>query len=233
MQTQNDSPDSPVHLFVDLANVVGGARCAAELIGEDPRAVRVDASALFRLMAAGRPVASAILVVNSGVPESVLGHWRPLFQVLKVESGVDSGLDQAADEILQNRMFLAFMQPGPVGTIVVATGDGAGWRRGIGFIPTLTAARRVGFGVEVLSFRDNLNPQLRAIAEDEGVLVELDPYYDGLTFIEGFRWRREMRLHHRPTSAPDPLEAGYRQWSSPLPAPAPGSVPIDQTGGFA
>lgn len=198
-----------VHLFLDLSNITCGARSAASQAGDDAGQVRLHAQNLHRLMAAGRPVASATLIANAGIPETVLAHWRQLFTVVKVESGRESGLDQAADEVLQNRMFLLLLRPEPPSVIVVATGDGAGWRRRIGFVPTLIAARRRGFGVEVLTFRQQTNPRLRALAERMGVVVWLDSYYGRITFLEGLRGALPVFLHRRPTTEPrawDPAE---------------------------
>jgi hypothetical protein len=208
MDTQIATPERPVHLFLDFSNITCGARAAAVRAGDDPSRVRLHAESLFRLMAAGRPVASATLVANAGVGEAVLAHYRPDFEVITVESGRDTGRDQAADEILQNRQFLAISRPEPPGVIVVATGDGAGWHRGVGFVPTLTVARRHGYGVEVLSFSDQLHPRLRAFAECTGVVIDLDRYYGQITFLEGLRSPLPLLLHHRPTAEPHPWRPG-------------------------
>jgi hypothetical protein len=208
MNVQIAQPETPVHLFLDLSNITCGARDAAAREGDDSFRVRLHAQNLYRLMAAGRPVASATLVANAGVPEAVLARWRPLFTIVTAESGRDSGLDEAADEKLQNRLFLLLLRPEPPAIIVVATGDGAGWRRGIGFVPTLTAARRRGFGVEVLAFRNQLNPRLRALGNRAGVVVDLDRYYGRITFLEGLRGAQSVFLHHRATTTARPWRSG-------------------------
>ncbi len=206
MNPQNVSPEPPVHLFLDFSNVTCGARANAAREGDDAGRARLHAENLFRLMAAARPVASATLVANAGVPEAVLAHWRRRFTIVTAESGTVSGLDQAADEKLQNRIFLSLDRPEPPAIIVVATGDGAGWRREIGFVPTLIAARRHGFGVEVLSYMDQINPRLRALGDRMGVVVWLDEYYGRITFLEGLRGALPLLLHHRRTAAPRPWQ---------------------------
>lgn len=85
-------------------------------------------------------------------------------------------------------------------------GDGAGWRDNRGFIPTLIAARRQGFGVEVVSFAASLNPALRHLAEAAGMLVELDDYYFAVTFLEGLRRPEPILLHHRAVAHPSPWQ---------------------------
>lgn len=208
MITQSITPEPPVHLFLDFSNITFGARTAAVRSGDEASRVRLHTENLYRLMAAGRPVASATMVANSGVPEAVLAHWRRFFTIVTAESGRDSGLDQAADEMLQNRIFLQLLRPEPPAIIVVATGDGAGWQRGIGFVPTLIVARRRGFGIEILTFRDQSNPRLLALGNRMGVVVLLDPYYGRITFLQGLRGALPVLLHHRPTAAPRPWEPG-------------------------
>jgi hypothetical protein len=138
-------------------------------------------------MAAGREVASATLVANAHVPDEALRHFRRFFQVEQVEVGRWSGTEQAADETLQNRLLPRALRPETAGTIVLATGDGAGWRAGLGFCPSLVVARRRGLGIEVLAFSPSLNPGLRRLAEATGIVVDLDRQYHAITFIEAGR----------------------------------------------
>jgi hypothetical protein len=202
------TPEPPVHLYLDFSNVTCGARDVGARRGDEANRVRLHARNLYRLMAAGRPVASATLVANAGVSPAVLAHWRALFTVVTTESGAGSGLDQAADEILQNRLMLQLFRPDPIGVIVVGTGDGAGWRRDIGFEPTLVAARRFGYGVEVLAFQNQIHPRLRALASRAGAFIDLDRYYGRITFLEGLRTALPVFLHHRPTASSRPWQAG-------------------------
>ena len=198
--------EPPVHLFVDLSNVFLGARETAAAFHEYGAALRLSAEHLHRVMAAGRPVASATLVANALVPEAALRRFRPWFRIIRAETGRQTGTEQAADQLLQNAIFLELLQPVEPGVIVLATGDGAGWRDGRGFIPTLIAARRLGFGVEVVAFAASLNPALRDLAESVGMLVELDDYYYAVTFLEGLRWPEFILLRHRATAQPRPWD---------------------------
>lgn len=184
----SDQPNlGQVHLFVDLANVWCGARDEATNHREPRQLLRLSAEGLFRTMAAGREVASATLVANAHVPDEAVHHFRRFFQVEQVEVGRWSGTEQAADETLQNRLLLTALRPETVGTIVLATGDGAGWRVGLGFCPALVVARRRGLGIEVLAFSSSLNPSLRRLAEATGIVVDLDRQYHAITFIEAGR----------------------------------------------
>ncbi len=124
-----------VHLFVDLSNVYLGAQASAVDFEEYGPAVRLSAENLHRVMAAGRPVASATLVANALVPEAALRHFRPWFRIVRAETGRQTGTEVAADQILQNALLLELVRPQEPGVIVLATGDGAGVARRPGVRP--------------------------------------------------------------------------------------------------
>jgi hypothetical protein len=200
------SDNDKVHLYVDGTNIFRCAQATAAYFGDPEMAMRLHAEHLRAVMAAGREVASATLVANVGVPEAVRRHFERCFDVITVEFGTNSGSEQAADEVLQNRLLLNLWRSEP-GVAVVATGDGAGWAHGIGFTQALVAARERGFGIEVLAFRAGLNPRLRLLAESSGCFVELDAHYRSITFLEGLRSAEAVNLRHRPTAEPHPWTA--------------------------
>ncbi|HEY3545593.1 MAG TPA: hypothetical protein VGK17_05835 [Propionicimonas sp.] len=209
------SLDRPgVHVYVDLSNLIAGARATACELGEDPRDVRIEASHLRTLLAACRPVLSATVLANTGVPEPVVNHFRRWFpNVHRADIGRTSGREEGGDEKLQLDLAYRVLSPGPAGTVVLATGDGAGFGRGRGFIPSLVIARRAGHGIEVASFPQALNPRLRSVAVKSGVLVDLDRHYRSITFLaRGQRFAEPVRLTHRPTADPSPLEPGELDW---------------------
>jgi hypothetical protein len=158
-------------------------------------------------LAGGRQVGDAVLVANREIPPPVLDHFRTNFRVELVEAGCVTGTEQAGDEMLQNAIYRTIFRAAAPGTIVVATGDGAGWREGRGFCETLRAARQRDFGVEIVSFEGSLNRRLRALAQEVGAVVALDPFYDSITFLEGLRAAGSLSLAHRQTAVP-------RAWSA-------------------
>jgi hypothetical protein len=195
------------YLFVDFSNLWYSMRAEAARRGDPDRAVRAHAANLRSVLAAGRMVGDAVIVANRSVPESVLNHFRPGFRVELVESGSITGTEQGADELLQNAIYRTILRAPAAGVIVVATGDGAGWQEGRGFCEALSAARRQGFGVEVVPFERSLNRWLRGLANAVGVVVLLDRFYDSITFLEGLRPARSPSLTHRPTTVPAPWSA--------------------------
>ena len=201
------SSEEVAYLFVDFSNLWYSIRAEAARRGDPDRAVRAHAANLRRVLAAGRAVGDAVLVANRSVPEAVLNHFRPGFRVELVESGSLSGTEQAGDELLQNAIYRTILRAPADGIIVVATGDGAGWLEERGFCEALSAARRQGFGVEVVAFERSLNRWLRGLADAVGAVVLLDRFYDAITFLEGLRPAQSPSLRHRPTTVPAPWSA--------------------------
>lgn len=196
-----EATEIPVALFVDYSNLWVGARDTAPVMRESASDLRIDARRLYELMADGREVAVAVLVANVRTPKPVLDHFAEYFDVITVEAGRESGAEQAADEVLQNRILLAATRPEP-GTMVIVTGDGAGARRGIGFQPTIGFARDRGWGIELLAFGRSLNDELRRLVLGCGVVVSLETYYYSFTFVEFGRRPQRASLGYRERAVP-------------------------------
>ncbi len=206
----DSSPRPGVHVYADLSNLICGARATACEHGEEPRSVRLEASRLLELFSARRPVLSATVLVNSSVPDAVVERFRRWFpNVLRADIGRLSGHEEGGDEKLQVDLAYRVLRPGPAATVVLATGDGAGFGFGRGFIPSLVIARRAGHGIEVASFPQTTNARLRAAAERLGSFVDLERHYRSVTFLErGERFADPVSLKRRPTSDPAPLRPG-------------------------
>lgn len=95
---------------------------------------------------------------------------------------------------------------GDPGIAVLLTGDGAGYREGQGFHRTLERMHRRGWRLEVLSWANARNPQMRRWAEEKGVFVPLDDFYPSITFTEPSREGQELA---RPRYA-EPLDLSNR-----------------------
>lgn len=218
---------SPVDIYVDFSNIFYGARAHAEQIGENPAAMRLQASSLYQTLAAGRLVRTAFMVANARTPEAVLHHFREWFEVRLAEPGAISGREVAADELLQNRIFFDLMWERAPSVLVLATGDGAGMRIGTGFGRVLTRARQTGQGVEVAAFRENVNPILIRFTQlSRGAFVDLGEHYRSVTFLDGrLRSAEPVNLRHRPTAEPHPWEDGEldRIFAPDLPSDGIGS----------
>ena len=199
--------DARASLFVDWSNIYIGRREVALRFGEDPLAVRVSASRLASLMAFGRPLAERTAVVNAA--ETSRDAQRRIaegFRVIPAWPAAD-GLEQTNDALLRERMWEALEMLEP-GVMVVASGDGNGWDLGEGFSRPLLAARRRGWAVEIVSWRESLHGRLEStVRELGGAVILLDDYYEQITFVEGGRLPRPLNLTHRQSSDPSDLAA--------------------------
>ena len=81
--------------------------------------------------------------------------------------------------------------------MTLLTGDGAGYVEGAGFHRTLERMHARGWRVEILSWKHSCNQRMRCWAEQNGVFVALDDFYDAITFLEpskpGFQLAMERR----------------------------------------
>ena len=76
---------------------------------------------------------------------------------------------------------------GDPGIVVLLTGDGAGYLEGADFHSTLERMHRRQWHIEILSWVHACNQRMRRWAENNGVFVPLDDFYDAITFMEPSR----------------------------------------------
>ena len=109
-----------------------------------------------------------------------------------------SGEQEMPDRMLQLRMLEDALDfNGTPGIVTLLTGDGAGYVEGAGFHRTLERMHARGWRVEILSWKHSCNQRMRRWAEQNGVFVALDDFYDAITFLEpskpGFQLAMERR----------------------------------------
>ena len=159
-----------------------------ELEGDAVRyRVRLHFRHLLELACAGRAVEHAIAV--GSIPPELRHVWNRLenegITVQLLERGAMQGREQGVDQVLQTAMLRdAFDYNGTPGIAVLLTGDGSGFSDGVGFHADLERMRRRGWLVEVLSWRHSCNRGMREWAEENGVFVALDDFYESITFLE-------------------------------------------------
>ncbi|MGI9229539.1 MAG: NYN domain-containing protein [Gammaproteobacteria bacterium] len=183
-----------VFIYWDNSNIFIGARELAEEREEGPDVryrVRVHFANMLRLAHADRPVAKAVL--TGSVPPELRTHWNKLeaegVEVHLFDRG-DSGRgeQEMPDRMLQLQMLEdGFDNNGNPGTVVLLTGDGAGFYDGIGFHSTVERLHKRGWQIEILSWGSTCNQRMRKWAEKNGVFVSLDDYYSAVTFLEPSR----------------------------------------------
>ena len=72
---------------------------------------------------------------------------------------------------------------GDPGIAVLLTGDGKGFYDGIGFHSDVERMHRKGWRIEILSWADSCNARMREWAEQNGVFVALDDFYNSVTYL--------------------------------------------------
>ena len=161
-----------VFIYWDNSNIfISAQQAAAELEGDAVRCrVRLHFRNLLTLAAAGRDIEHA--VAAGPVPPELRNIWNRL-----EKAGVDQALQTAMlrDSLDYN---------GDPGIAVMLTGDGAGFDSGVGFHADLERMRRRGWRIEVLSWRHSCNRRMREWAEQYGIFIALDDFYDSVTFLE-------------------------------------------------
>ena len=178
-----------VFIYWDNSNIfISAQQAAAELEGDAVRyRVRLDFRHLLTLAAAARDIEHAIAV--GSIPPELRHIWNRLenegVTVQLLERGAIQGREQGVDQALQTTMLRDSLDyNGDPGIAVMLTGDGAGFDDGVGFHADLERMRRRGWRIEVLSWRHSCNRRMREWAEQYGVFIALDDFYDSVTFLE-------------------------------------------------
>ena len=178
-----------VFIYWDNSNIfISAQQAAVELEGDAVRyRVRLHFRHLLELACGGREVENAIAV--GSIPPELRHVWNRMenegITVQLLERGAMQGREQGVDQVLQTAMLRdAFDYNGNPGIAVLLTGYGSGFADGVGFHADLERMRRRGWRVEVLSWRHSCNRGMREWAEENGVFVALDDFYESITFLE-------------------------------------------------
>ena len=178
-----------VFVYWDNSNIfTGSQQVAVEREGDSARyRVRLDFRNLLELARAGREIERAIAV--GSIPPELRHVWNRLesegVTVKLLERGALQGREQGVDQELQTAMLRdALDYNGDPGIVVLLTGDGSGFADGVGFYADMERMRHRGWRIEALSWQHSCNRHMREWAEEEGVFIALDDFYDSITFLE-------------------------------------------------
>ncbi len=193
-----------VFVYWDNSNIYHEAQRLAEESDEGPDAryrVRIHFDNLLRLAHADRQLRKAFAA--GSVPPEMRSLWNRMeargVEVALFDRGQpDRGEQEMPDRMLQLRMLEDALDfNGTPGIVTLLTGDGAGYVEGAGFHRTLERMHARGWRVEILSWKHSCNQRMRRWAEQNGVFVALDDFYDTITFLEpskpGFQLAMERR----------------------------------------
>ena len=174
-----------VFIYWDHSNIF----IEAQRLAEEPEGaadaryrVRIDFNNMLRLAHADRPLERAYAA--GSVPPELRQLWNRMesrgVEVYLFDRGSpERGEQEIPDRVLQLRMLEdALDYNGDPGIAVLLTGDGAGYLTGTGFHSTLERMHKRGWRIEILSWADACNQRMRAWAEENGVFVPLDSFYE-------------------------------------------------------
>ena len=183
-----------VFVYWDNSNIfLEAQRFAAEReLGPGARyRVRIHFENMLRLAHADRTMQRALAA--GSVPPEMRQLWNRMeasgVEVFLFDRGDPGrGEQEMPDRVLQLRMLEDALDfNGDPGIAVLLTGDGAGYRDGAGFHSALERMHRRGWRVEILSWAHATNQRMRIWAEENGIFVPLDDFYEAVTFVEPSR----------------------------------------------
>ena len=180
-----------VFIYWDNSNIFHEAQRLAEEHNHGPDAryrVRINFANMLRLAHADRPVERAYAA--GSVPPEMRQLWNRLeSQGVEVHlfnrGNIGSGEQEMPDRVLQLRMLEdGWDYNGTPGVVALLTGEGAGYLEDAGFHRTLERMHNRGWRVEILSWAHSCNQRMRHWAQENGVFVALDDFYESVTFLE-------------------------------------------------
>ncbi|WP_165448306.1 NYN domain-containing protein [Rhizobium leguminosarum] len=190
-----------VHIIWDNSNIFISGQSVCDKLERKAYEFRMDFEALIDLAADGRRIEQVFCVGSVPPPtNSVWGHIEKKTgkKPETYERGAASGKEQAIDQALQTRMLRLGYDFTPAETIVLLSGDGSGFEEGTGFFADVRRLHKIGWKIEILSWRDHCKREMRIWAEANGLFVPLDDFYSSVTFLEKLRRARPLDLGKRP-----------------------------------
>ncbi|MDD9819321.1 MAG: NYN domain-containing protein [Nitrospira sp.] len=188
-----------VFIYWDNSNIFLEAQRLAEQRQEGPEArcrVHINFENLLRLAHADRELQRALAA--GSIPPEMRHSWNRLeargVEAELVDRGApDRGEQDTPDSILQLHMLGdALDYNGDPGIAVMLTGDGAGYLEDGGLHTTLERMHARGWRIEILSWKHSCNQRMREWAEQHGIFVALDDFYEAITFLEPSRPGHEL-----------------------------------------
>lgn len=195
-----------VCIFWDISNIfIPAKELAKEREGwAAEREIRIEFENLLSLARAAREIKQAVCVGSAPVElNHVWDKLRGTGALVEVfERGSSTGTEQGVDQCLQVHMLRAIVDIEPPGVCVLLTGDGAGYESGVGFHADLARMAKRDWGIEVISWDFACNKKLKAWAQEVGVYLPLEDYYESVTFRQGGRWATPLKMRKRRMAFP-------------------------------
>lgn len=190
-----------VHVFWDNSNIFIGAQAVLLQRHYSPSATRISFKNLLKVAAAGRQIAGAHCV--GSIPPDLKEVWKQLEKETRIrpelfERGAELGREQAVNQAHQVQMLRALSDEPEPQIAVLLTGDGHGYRDGVGFHADLERMHQKGWEIEVISWDLCCASALKKWAEEVGVLIKLECFVDSITYEQGTTNAKALDLRKRP-----------------------------------
>ena len=193
-----------VFVYWDNSNIFHEAQRFAEERNEGSNAryrVRINFENMLRLAHADRSLKRALAV--GSLPPELRHLWNRLdglgVDVELFDQGDPSHGEQGMPTgVLQLRMLedaLDYIDDPSI--VALLTGDGAGYMEGAGFHSILERMHKRRWRIEILSWAHSCNQRMRSWAQEHGVFVPLDDFYESITFMEPSRPGHELAPERR------------------------------------
>lgn len=187
----------PVCIYVDDSNIYIGAQTVAAQHHEDPHAMRLAFDHFLYLITKGS-LEFDELVWGGSMPPETEGVWDSIRKqgiepelIPRKEGGEYNTVDQAIQLMMYRHARKYRDAPG---TIVLCTGDGAGYHHEKGFLYDVTGFIEDGWDIVLYSWDIICHKQLKQFAREHGEYVKLEDYYKSVTFIKHGRHAEPVKF---------------------------------------
>lgn len=184
-------------LYVDNSNIFhAGQEYASKIAKEKGSAFRIYFRHFVDLAVHGRVVKE--VVWGGSIPPPDDSVWAFLKGEIKVAPDLlpraKGGEHETVDHLIQLRMHRHIRKyRDEPGTIVLATGDGAGYFQDQGFLYDLEGFVEDGWKIELLSWEHSCHKALKKFVEEKGKFIALDSFYKQISFIKDGRVVKPLR----------------------------------------
>lgn len=191
-----------VHIVWDNSNIFWAGKRLCERIEGSSDAFNIHCEKLLKLAAAGRPIEQVYFVGDEPSPpesffDKIANQTGRAPEVYR--RGVPTGRKQAFYKAIYTKLLMLWYALIAPETLVLLSGDGSTAHQRISFLSYVKRVYRFGWNVEILSWSDSLDRNLKEWADEHALVVELDPFYAQITYIEGGRLSLPVDLTMRPT----------------------------------
>ncbi len=176
-------------IFWDNSNIhISGLKVMEQVEPDKPRELfRTNFNNLLQLVKKDRKIDKIYLSGSVPPPNnSVWDYLRNMgVSVQLLDKTADGTEQESVDMSLQTMMFrTAIDNIDSPSTIAVLTGDGASKQLGEGFLSDLKRIKKLGWNIEVYAWEISCNRYLKEYAEQNGLFVPLENYYNSITFLK-------------------------------------------------